>query len=59
MVDYQWRAEMYVALSGPKGHESVTIREDYTNVDGKKKTRILETLYVNLVEIIQKHILRL
>lgn len=35
---------MYVALSGPKGHESVTIREDYTNVDGKKKTRILETL---------------
>ena len=35
---------MYVALSGPKGHESVTIREDYTNADGKKKIRILETL---------------
>ena len=35
---------MYVALSGPKGHESVTIREDYTTADGKKKIRILETL---------------
>ena len=35
---------MYVALSGPKGHESVTIREDYITIDGKKKTKILETL---------------
>ena len=35
---------MYVALSGPKGHESVTIREDYINIDGKKKIKILETL---------------
>ena len=35
---------MYVALSGPKGHESVTVREDYINIDGKKKIKILETL---------------
>lgn len=33
---------MYVALSGPKGHESVQIREDYVpDGGGKKKTRII------------------
>ena len=34
---------MYVALSGPKGHESVLIREDYVPDGGTgKKTRIVD-----------------
>lgn len=45
MLDCIRRAEMYVALSGPKGHESVTIREDYIPTGGtKKKVRIVENL---------------
>lgn len=36
---------MYVAICGPKGKESVSIREDYTPLDsGKKKTRIIKNL---------------